>query len=134
MYTLLKLFTTIIVLGGILIGTSTYGDSSKRLPKSLKVSITDNLTFEPDSIEVFVGDTIVWRNTSFLVHTVTCDTSLSTIKGSAVLPDGADPFNSGNLKPGEKYFVVLTVAGKYSYFCIPHEGAKMRGSILVKKK
>ena len=132
MSTLLKLLTTMVVLGGISNGNNAYGDSPKRPPNSFKVSITDNLTFEPDSIEVVVGDTIVWFNNSFLVHTVTSDTSIATIPGSASLPTDAVPFNSGNLKPGEGFSLILSVQGEYRYFCIPHEGAKMRGTILVK--
>ncbi len=127
-----KSFKSMVVIGGIFLTNLVFGGSPRTHPRSFIVSTTNNLTFEPDSIEVMPGDTIVWVNGSFLVHTVTCDTALATIKGSALLPEGALPFNSGNLNPGERFSIVLTIPGKYRYFCIPHEGAKMRGTIIVK--
>lgn len=38
-----------------------------------------------------------------------------------------DYFNA----PGETYTVKLDTAGSYSYYCEPHQGAGMTGSITV---
>ncbi|NIR46298.1 MAG: hypothetical protein GWN99_17830 [Gemmatimonadetes bacterium] len=47
------------------------------------------------------------------------------------MPEGAEPFNSGNLKPGASFSHEFSVAGTYTYFCIPHEGAAMIGTVIV---
>ena len=104
---------------------------SKGEAKRVNVIMTNKLTFEPKKVTIYVGDTVEWENKSFLVHTVTADPSLATIEGSAALPPGAKPFNSGDIPPGGKFSHTFTKPGKYRYFCIPHEGAKMIGEIIV---
>lgn len=99
--------------------------------------------FVPATIEVSVGDDVVWKNTGSRNHTVTAyeDT----------LPEGADYFASGgftgeqearrawaehldgggNIRPGETYTHTFDVPGQYAYFCIPHEPAGMVGTVVV---
>ncbi len=48
-----------------------------------------------------------------------------------MLPAGATPFASPELQPGESFRQVLTVPGKYRFFCTPHEGVGMMGEITV---
>ncbi len=95
------------------------------------VRLTDMLTFQPKVDTIAVGQTVEWINGSVLVHTVTADPSKATQDGSAALPEGAEAFDSGNLEPGAKFSHRFTVAGLYRYFCIPHEGARMIGEIVV---
>jgi plastocyanin len=52
-------------------------------------------------------------------------------KGDAVLPDGAQPWDSGIITGGQTYSHTFDVAGQYSYFCIPHEALGMVGKITV---
>ncbi|CAG0949043.1 plastocyanin [Rhizobiaceae bacterium] len=47
------------------------------------------------------------------------------------IPEGATPWDSGFLLPGEAFEVRLTVPGVYDYYCIPHEHAAMVGRIVV---
>lgn len=95
------------------------------------VTMTDTLAFEADSVVIHVGGTILWKNTSVLIHTSTDDPASAAIEGDAVLPEGADPWNSGQLKPGESFARTFTVPGLYRYFCVPHEVAGMKGVIRV---
>lgn len=95
------------------------------------VELSNQLVFEPREVTVRVGQAVTWRNSSFLVHTVTADPKLAARKGSASLPAGAEPFNSGNLMPGNTFSHRFSVPGRYGYFCIPHEGAGMTGTIIV---
>lgn len=53
------------------------------------------------------------------------------IEGSVKLPDGAETFDSGVLDPEQIFTHTFKVSGTYQYFCIPHEGAKMFGWIIV---
>ncbi|OLZ41463.1 halocyanin [Natrinema saccharevitans] len=97
--------------------------------------------FRPDSYEVSVGETVVWKNTSEADHTVTA------IESS--IPDGADYFatggfedqgtayeawhndRGGRLSSRETFEHTFEVPGTYDYVCIPHERAEMVGEIVV---
>lgn len=97
-----------------------------------RVTMTNQLRFEPASVTIEAGDAVMFDNTSMLMHTVTADPDEATIAGSVRLPEGARPFDSGRLKPGQTFRHTFTTPGHYSYFCQPHEGAKMRGEIIVR--
>lgn len=98
------------------------------------VTMTDGLRFMPDTVRVHVGDTVTWKNTSQLVHTVTGSPEKATMAGSARLPKGAKPFDSGLLVPGKEFSHRFDVVGTYSYFCQPHEGAGMRAVLIVTRR
>ena len=95
------------------------------------VELTNMLMFTPDTVRIKAGTTVEWRNTSLLVHTITADPDLATLAESVQLPEGAKPFNSGNLDAKATFRHTFDVPGTYVYFCIPHEGAKMRGTVIV---
>jgi len=98
-------------------------------------------SFEPPSLEVAAGETVVWRNTNSRAHTVTAYEDL--------IPADADYFASGDyaseqaardaffdafggaIASREEYEHTFTVPGEYQYFCVPHEKAGMVGSITV---
>ena len=97
--------------------------------------------FQPASITVPPGYTVVWKNTSSHAHTVT------TSEGQ--LPDGAEFWSSGDfdsqaeaesgwtdgleggLSQGETYERAFEVVGTHNYYCIPHEASGMRGRVVV---
>jgi plastocyanin len=95
------------------------------------VELTNTLTYSPLSVTIAVGETVEWRNTSLMVHTVTADPSKATVDGSVILPSRAQPFDSGNLNPQATYRHTFRTRGTYRYFCIPHEGTRMRGTVIV---
>ena len=47
------------------------------------------------------------------------------------VPQGATPWDSGPLLPGESFEVTLERPGVYDYYCQPHEMAGMVGRIVV---
>jgi plastocyanin len=59
----------------------------------------------PPHLDVLVGDTVTWTNTSVRIHTVTADDS---------------SFDSGRLLPDGKYTRTFTVAGDAPYHCVIH--------------
>ncbi|WP_132057580.1 plastocyanin/azurin family copper-binding protein [Halorussus amylolyticus] len=97
--------------------------------------------FRPDSLEVEVGTTVVWRNTGSRRHTVTAYED--------EIPDDADFFASGDfdseedarngwmdgfegkIESGAEYEHTFDVPGEYDYFCIPHEPSAMVGRVVV---
>lgn len=102
------------------------------------VDLTDELVFEPDRVSVAVGDTVVWENVGSIDHTVTAYEDR--------IPDGAAYFASGGFDAeqaargaypegavggGETFEHTFETAGTYEYFCIPHEGTGMTGTVEV---
>jgi len=100
-------------------------------PMTVLVKMSDQLVFEPDHITIHSGDTVEWKNTSVLVHTVTDQPERAGNPKDAVLPKGASGFDSGNLAPGATYRHSFSAPGRYQYFCKPHEAAGMTGVITV---
>ena len=105
-----------------------------------EVDMAAGQVFEPVGAQVNVGDTVTFTNSSKEAHTVTA-------YGSE-LPDGAPFFASGGaasesearkdltaglIREGESYSHTFTEPGTYRYFCIPHEGAGMKGTIIVEE-
>ena len=95
-------------------------------------------SFEPDSMTVGAGELVTWTNDTDEAHTVTA------VQDS--LPQGADYFSSGGapseedandditaelIEPGETFEWTSGEPGTYSYYCIPHRGDGMEGTIVV---
>jgi plastocyanin len=105
------------------------------------VEMTDELVFDPDSITIAPGDTIVWPNVGTIGHSVTAYED--------EIPDEAEYFASGGLESesaarsaypgqgdvagGESYEHTFEVEGEYGYFCIPHETVGMIGDVTVQE-
>lgn len=99
--------------------------------RTFTIQMTDNLRFEPAEQTVPLGSTVVWVNSSSVQHTSTDDPSKAADKSHAVLPPGAQAWDSGNIDPGKSFQHVFNVPGTYHYFCMPHEAAGMLGTIVV---
>ena len=98
---------------------------------SVYVDMSNTLRFSPDTVRVRAGGSVVWRNTSDIMHTVTADASRAQLPASVRLPAGAAAFDSGAMEPGAVFSHRFTVAGEYRYFCVPHERAGMTGVVIV---
>jgi plastocyanin len=97
------------------------------------VAMTNNLTFSPATLNISVGETVTFRNTSSggIIHTATCDPAKATNPANVSLPAGAAVWDSGSLAPGGEFNHTFTVAGQYRYLCRPHELQAMLGTINV---
>jgi plastocyanin len=71
--------------------------------------------FDPNTVTISAGGSVEWDNDDGARHTVT-----ATDKS----------FDSGDLKPGQKWSHVFATAGTYSYTCNQHP--EMTGTIVVK--
>jgi plastocyanin len=98
------------------------------------VDMTSGLNFTPSSLTIIVGQTVEWRNKAIMHHTVTADPRLAKNPANVVLPSGAEPFNSGDIKPGQVYRRTFTVPGDYRYVCLPHEGDGMVAMLHVRPR
>jgi plastocyanin len=101
----------------------------------IEVQMTDGLRFDPESATIRAGETIRWVNASAMPHTATGDPEQNPVDATnpeyVVLPDGAEPWGSDMLQPGDTFEHTFTVPGRYEYLCIPHVLSGMRGSIEV---
>jgi plastocyanin len=121
------------------VGLAGCGTSTAQLEESeYDVGMAHN-AFRPVEYEVSVGDTVVWGNTGSRGHSVTAYAD--------EIPDGATYFasggfdseeaaiggwpNQGNVRPGQTYEHTFDTPGEFGYYCIPHEAAGMKGTILV---
>lgn len=125
-----KVRAAAVVLSALMIGVS--ADLAAAQPEpAATVGMTDDLKFEPETITIEAGETVLWRNSSNLVHTVTADPSKAADPAHVELPEGAETFDSGFIEAGGTYSHTFEVPGRYRYFCIPHEAAGMIGEVVV---
>lgn len=75
------------------------------------------LKFDPKSIDVAAGDTVVWKNEDENDHTITSDDK---------------SFKAGKLAAGASYKVKFEKAGKFPYHCDLHP--RMKATVVVKEK
>jgi plastocyanin len=75
---------------------------------------TDDWGYDPASLSIATGDTVVWTNTGSTDHTVTAE-------------DGS--FDSGSIPPGGTWEYTFSETGDFQYHCTPHPF--MMGTISV---
>ncbi|MCA9828188.1 MAG: amicyanin [Nitrosopumilus sp.] len=80
----------------------------------------DASCYVPYSLEIRVGDTVIWRNNDSAAHTVT----------SGNISDGTDGvFDSGLFMAGTTFEFTFDKAATYDYFCMVHPW--MTGKVIV---
>jgi plastocyanin len=89
--------------------------------------------FQPSMVTIKVGQSVEWENVGNEVHHATSDPSLAIKPAEVTNPHGAEPFDSGFLRPGETFTHTFTVPGEYRYTCVVHEAKGMTGKITVSK-
>ncbi|WP_311172838.1 plastocyanin/azurin family copper-binding protein [Halobellus ordinarius] len=107
------------------------------------VDMTDNLVFDPDSITIAPGDTVIWETVGTIGHSVTAyedeipeEADYFASGGFDVESDARSAYSagdpeSGDVPQGETYRHTFEVEGTYEYFCIPHESVGMLGTVEV---
>jgi plastocyanin len=77
--------------------------------------IMENMKTVPETLEVKVGDTIVWENRDLVPHTATALTRAGESKPS---------FDSGSIAPNASFKFKAKRAGNYPYQCLFHPTMK----------
>ncbi len=95
------------------------------------VELNDKLRFVPTQITIKAGDTVEWRNIGSIPHTVTADPRRAPSSTNVELPDGAEAFDSGLVTGGQWFRYTFSEPGVYRYVCLPHERARMLGTVIV---
>jgi plastocyanin len=96
------------------------------------VDMNDQLTFEPKRIDVEIGEKVTWKNVGKIGHTVTADKSKAADPSFVSIPAGTKEWDSGLVNEGQSYARTFEKPGTYRYICIPHEGAGMVGTVVVR--
>ena len=112
--------------GAATIATSTPNSTSNTSASynniiSMVSSGDEGYLYEPDTIQVKVGDTVTWTNTDDVLHTVT--------SGSGTDENMGVEFDSGMMSTGKTFEHTFGAAGEFPYFCIIHPD--MIGKVLV---
>jgi plastocyanin len=111
---------------------STSSAATRHIRPAVVVDMTGSLlVFEPANIKVKTGQTVMWKNSSHEVHTVTADPRVATDAKDVELPKGAKQFDSGFLNPGRTFEQTFRTPGTYRYVCTLHEAQRMVGQIIV---
>jgi plastocyanin len=82
-------------------------------PTTIPVSIK-NLAFNPATVTIHVGDSVIWTNNDGFAHTVTAD---------------GGTFGSPNLPAGATFSHTFNSAGEFAYHCAIH--LSMKGKVVV---
>jgi len=88
-------------------------------------------SYDPATVTIKSGETVEWRNTSLITHTVTDDSRRAEDANDANVPPRGQPFDSGDIAAGQVYLQTFTVPGSYRYFCTHHESDGMTGTVIV---
>lgn len=85
---------------------------------TVDIELTASNTFSPDDVTITTGTTVVWTNGSATFHTIT--------------PDGHSEWQRVTMnQDGETFSHTFNTAGTFDYYCEPHRGIGMTGTITV---
>ena len=117
-------------------GTATATDGSTETPTATpeppadpdqRVAVGDGLSFDPESFEIAVGDTVLWEwvggghNIKYDDGAVPGGTDWTGTEGSRTTTYGE----------GHAHWHTFETPGEYAYYCVPHQSSDMRGSFTV---
>ncbi len=91
-------------------------DASGNTVHQIEISV---FQFQPDTLDITVGDTVRWTNRDGIRHSATAES------GGV----GGQAFDTGLFGKGEMQEVTFSEPGTYSYFCTRHPS--MTGMITV---
>ena len=109
---------SLLPLAGALILTASVAWSANEPAAPISVAMK-SISYDPKSVEVPVGGSIVWTNKAFSNHTATSE-------------DDGKTFDTGEIKPNESSNPVrFDKEGEFKYHCRIH-GKTMSGTVIVK--
>ncbi|NEP36098.1 MULTISPECIES: plastocyanin [unclassified Moorena] len=115
-----------LVLASILLAIATFAMSvapATAATVEVKMGSTKGspMQFDKNKVTISAGDTVKWVNTKMPPHNVIFE------------GDAADKSHKKLVyKIGESFTATFDQPGIYSYYCQPHRGAGMKGTVIVK--
>ena len=102
--------------------------------KTIAVGPGESLVFDPETVQVDVGDTVGWCFQS-RGHNVS---AVPDHSDEVSIPEDAEPFASyegdnqfQTVAVGETFTHTFETAGRYTYVCVPHVNSGMVGTVVV---
>lgn len=95
------------------------------------VKIMSGSQLEPGSLTIPKGTTVTWQNQSTLPQSITCDPAKAQDQTHVKLPQNAQPWDSGELYPGQNWTYTFQTPGTYVYFSRWQDVESMRGTVTV---
>lgn len=80
------------------------------IPQGAAIPEDGQIYYDPETVDITIGTTVVWDNADTTVHTVT----------SGKAPETDDIFDSEIMSAGGIFEFTFTDAGTFDYFCIFH--------------
>jgi plastocyanin len=90
-------------------------------------SDSGQLVFVPDEVKIKAGESVTWVGNKGLPHNVVFDED--NVPAGTDLDSMNHEDNIG--EEGEKVTTKFAKAGTYGYYCEPHRGAGMQGTVIV---
>ena len=120
---LVALSAFLIVVGVVF--TSADAASAATVTVNMGASKGAPLAFEPKTLSISAGDSVKWVMNKLGPHNVIFDK----------VPSGVNATSLNHTKlevaPGSSFTQTFSTPGTYTYYCTPHRGAGMVGSITV---
>lgn len=117
--------STLIALVAVALVSSLPGLAQEEEPAA-EVSATQQLTFDPEEVTIQAGETVQWTYEGGGAHTVT-----SQDEQGAYEPNGEFDYElTPDSGPVNHTF---DEPGTYYYYCKPHVGAEMEGTVIVEE-
>ena len=107
---------TILFIAGVVLGV-TFADAAYAV--DVTMGSGGNLVFEPNEVTISAGDTVHFINNALPPHNIIVESRPDLSRESLMF------------SPGESQDIVFAEAGDYEFFCGPHKGAGMKGTIHV---
>jgi plastocyanin len=101
--------TLVVILGLLLFGAGPGTAACSKPKPTTHTVLMESTRFQPDTLTVKAGDSIVWVNKDFFPHTATSP---------------AAGFDSGRLEVGQSWTYQATKKGEFAYTCTFHPPMK----------
>ncbi|GAB4517366.1 MAG: hypothetical protein Tsb0010_01460 [Parvularculaceae bacterium] len=108
-------FDSAAALAALAFIVAVFAPAARAEPVTHIVEIKD-FKFDPEFLEVEVGDVVIWRNLDIAPHTAT--------------QTGGDGWDSGLLRRNEEWSMIAVTAGEVDYLCTYHPSMKGRLRVL----
>jgi plastocyanin len=109
-----------LIVSLLILTASSVASAAESDPNANQINVDmKSISYDPKSVEVPVGGSIVWTNKAFTNHTATSE-------------DDGETFDTGEIKPNESSSPVkFDKEGEFKYHCTIH-GKTMSGTVVVK--
>ncbi len=100
-------------------------------PANYLIRMVPQNQLDPSSLTIPQGSIVTWQNIGVLSQSVTCDPAKVQNPARVKLPPNAQPWDSGELYPGQTWSYTFNTPGMYLYYSRIQNVESMSGVITV---